>query len=101
HNMGHTIIALLEKSGKDVCVLTQNIDGFHRQAGSSNVIEIHGRVEELCCTQCGDRKTVVDYSELSLPPKCDHCDGGIRPNVVLFGEMLPTDAVDRLQRELS
>jgi NAD-dependent deacetylase len=84
-----------------VWTLTQNVDGFHRQAGSKNVIDIHGDMHELCCTACGFRQTVSELTELSIPPRCPECEAILRPDVVLFGEMLPPEKVQRLYRELA
>lgn len=98
-NRGHEVIALLEDHLDHVCVFTQNVDGFHRSAGSSQVIDIHGDVYQLLCTQCHYRETVVDYSHLDIPPKCRSCDGLIRPDVVLFGEMLDMKKLELLQAE--
>lgn len=92
-NRAHAIIADLEKRLSRVWVLTQNVDGFHRDAGSQNVIEIHGNVHQLKCTQCAWRDLVQDYSALAMPPRCEQCGGLIRPDVVLFGEWLPPAAV--------
>jgi NAD-dependent deacetylase len=94
----HHILARLE-SRCEVTVLTQNVDGLHRAAGSSNVIEIHGDVHHLRCIDCGRRETVVDYAALAIPPHCA-CRGLIRPEVVLFGEMLPQRELARLDHEL-
>ncbi len=101
HNAAHEIIAELEGSKPHVCVLTQNVDGFHRQAGSTNVIDIHGDVHDLLCTSCAYRSRVADYADLEIPPSCPKCGGLIRPGVVLFGEMLPVPAVQHLRRELA
>jgi NAD-dependent deacetylase len=84
----------------DVCVLTQNIDGFHRDAGSRNLIEIHGDLHDLHCTRCHYRIRVRDYAGLELPPSCPQCRSAVRPQVVLFGEMLPAEAIEHLYREL-
>lgn len=100
HNQGHEIIAKLQKR-YDVCVLTQNIDGFHRDAGSENVIEMHGNVHGLECMGCGEKTEVQDYSGLDIPPRCGKCDGMLRPTVVLFGEMLPNRALDHYYREMA
>jgi NAD-dependent deacetylase len=81
-------------------VLTQNVDAFHRRAGSKNVIEIHGDVHRLRCTRCKFRDCVEDYAGLSIPPRCPDCGAIVRPEVVLFGEMLPRGAVAAMQREL-
>jgi NAD-dependent deacetylase len=98
-NDAHRAIAALEEF-VDVWVITQNVDGFHRDAGSSNVIELHGNLSELVCARCGDRCNVPDYTELKIPPPCEKCVGVMRPNVVLFGELLPTDAVSRYEEVL-
>lgn len=88
-NRAHEIIAELEKRLPRVWVLTQNVDGFHGDAGSRNLIEIHGNIRRLRCTRCTLRRTVRDYAELDIPPWCPQCGALIRPEVVLFGEMLP------------
>jgi len=94
-NAAHEAIAWLEASRGGVTVLTQNIDGLHRAAGSRDLIEIHGTLHRLVCATCGCRLEVPDYRGLPLPPACD-CGGLLRPEVVLFGEALPREAVDRL-----
>jgi len=96
HNVAHEALARLEPRYERFTVLTQNIDGFHRAAGSRNVIEIHGSVQELFCVRCGADRRVENYSGLEIPPKCEMCSGLIRPRVVLFGELLPQAAIDRL-----
>ncbi len=99
-NAAHRIIAALQER-VSTTVLTQNIDGFHRQAGSTDLIEIHGDLFELYCPHCGHRETRADYSGLKqLPPPCPHCLGHLRPAVVLFGEALPKPAVQRLEQIL-
>ena len=99
-NRGHEVLALLEGRYERTWVLTQNVDGFHRRAGSKNVIEIHGDVHKLACTRCAYRDTAQDFAALSIPPRCPDCGAIVRPEVVLFGEMLPADAVADLEREL-
>jgi NAD-dependent deacetylase len=99
-NRGHEVLAMLEGRYDRAWVLTQNVDGFHRRAGSKNVIDIHGDVHKLSCTRCSFRETVEDYAGLSCPPHCRECDAILRPEVVLFGEMLPKSAVATLEREL-
>ena len=99
-NRGHEVLAMLEERYDRALVLTQNVDGLHRRAGSKNVIEIHGDIHKLSCTRCSFRETVKDYAGLSFPPHCPECSAVLRPEVVLFGEMLPRDAVATLQREL-
>ena len=96
----HTRIAELERRFARVWVLTQNVDGLHRQAGSRNIIEIHGDVHSLGCTRCPSAFRVSDFNGLEIPPYCDSCGGLVRPKVVLFGEMLHADAVATMDREL-
>lgn len=98
-NEAHAIIAAWQDKF-EVCVLTQNIDGFHRDAGSRNLIEMHGDIHDLLCTRCTYVATVPDYSQLELPPTCPQCQAPIRPRVVLFGETLPSGALQHLYREL-
>jgi NAD-dependent deacetylase len=98
-NDAHAIIAELQDCF-EVCVLTQNIDGFHRDAGSRNLIEIHGDIHDLYCTRCDYAVTVADYSALDLPPSCPRCHALVRPRVVLFGEVLPSHAIQHLYQEL-
>lgn len=101
HNAAHEVIAKLEKT-RDVCVLTQNIDGFHRDAGSKNLIEMHGNFHGLACTACDYQTTVADYSALhEMPPRCPQCQSLLRPQIVLFGEMLPAAALEHYYQEMS
>ncbi len=99
-NNAHRIIAEMEKIFDRVCVLTQNIDGFHHQAGSKNVIDIHGDYHNLFCTRCGWQITVNDYSGIDIPPLCPKCKNIVRPKVVFFGERLDDDKTALLTREL-
>lgn len=99
-NRAHEAIAALERKRPRVVVLTQNVDGLHRAAGSRDVIEIHGDVHDLACTRCEWGTRVADYDGLEIPPGCPRCSALVRPAVVLFGEMLPIDAVSRLEEEL-
>ncbi|HEX5456924.1 MAG TPA: NAD-dependent deacylase [Candidatus Nitrosotalea sp.] len=87
-NPGHLSIAELEKY-KTVSVLTQNIDGLHQRAGSSNVYELHGSIITIKCTVC-DFKNKITSGFLQLPPLCK-CGNILRPDVVWFGEALPQD----------
>jgi NAD-dependent protein deacetylase/lipoamidase len=100
-NAAHKIIAGLESQKEDVWVLTQNVDGLHRAAGSQNLVEVHGDMFDLSCTDCGQEykasELLASFASISdLPPLCDRCQGIIRPNVVLFEEMLPASVVNGL-----
>lgn len=95
-NLAHETLVLLEAHCENLCVLTQNVDGFHRDAGSSDVIEMHGNIHELHCMGCDYALWVTDYAALeNLPPRCPRCAHMLRPRVVLFGEMLPDAALAR------
>ena len=98
-NTGHRVIAELERKLERVVVLTQNVDGFHQRAGSSQVIEIHGNLFELRCTRCPARRKVSSFSALPPLPHCA-CGGVERPDVVLFGENLSEQKMDLLMSEL-
>ncbi len=99
-NRGHQIVAEMEKHFSRTWVLTQNVDGFHSLAGSKNVLEIHGSMRKLLCAECSWQKQVLDYSELSMPPLCPQCQSILRPNVILFGEMLPGKTFQSYAREV-
>ncbi|HKU33839.1 MAG TPA: NAD-dependent deacylase [Candidatus Nitrosotalea sp.] len=87
-NAGHLAISELEKL-KSVHVLTQNIDGLHQRAGSTQVYELHGSIITIKCTVC-DFKDIITTSFSQLPPICK-CGNILRPDVVWFGEPLPQD----------
>lgn len=98
-NEAHRVIARLQDL-YSVWVLTQNVDGLHAAAGSRNLIEMHGNLHRLNCTGCDHREYHADYSDLRIPPACPACGELLRPDVVLFGEMLPELQVARLYTEL-
>jgi NAD-dependent deacetylase len=101
-NRAHRLIARAEGPFDRVVVLTQNVDGFHRAAGSTRVFDLHGDLHELECTRCRDLRTVVDYRDLPPGvPTCALCQGIVRPRVVLFGEALPEQKFSDLRRELA
>lgn len=99
-NAGHRIIAELERRF-DVWVLTQNVDGLHRTAGSKQIIDIHGDVRQLTCTRCDYERTAGDFQGLPCPPACPACGAVLRPEVVLFGEALSPHKVGLLHDELT
>ena len=101
-NPGHHAIAALEGLVPQVVVLTQNVDGLHQAAGSRDVVELHGNIlRTKCAAGCRGEPTPVDPDRLSpaerdaTPPRCPHCGGTLRPDVVWFGEALPADAIQR------
>ena len=91
-NITHKVLAKLENMGKLKAVITQNIDGLHQKAGSKNVYEIHGTtLKNHCDCREYDENYIFDSDEAI--PKCPYCRKLIRPDVVLYGENLPYEAV--------
>jgi NAD-dependent deacetylase len=94
-NAAHHALAELEKRGLVDAVITQNIDRLHRRAGSQRVIEVHGSIDECVCLQCGGRVSLERVMEmLGETPECAACISPLKPNVVLFGELLPPEAIN-------
>ena len=87
-NVTHYYLTKLEEQGKLKAIVTQNIDGLHQKAGSKNVLEIHGSIMKNYCCKCGKEYDSNYIFESTGVPRCS-CKGLIRPNVVLYGEMLP------------
>jgi NAD-dependent deacetylase len=98
-NRGHEVIAEMEAHFDAVWILTQNVDGLHRRAGSRQVLDVHGDLHDLTCTRCDHAESVPDYAGLDLPPTCPKCRAIVRPSVVLFGEELPVEKLARLRAE--
>lgn len=94
-NPAHETLAEMEQTLDDVefAVITQNIDNLHQDAGSETVIELHGNAFRYYCVDCGKQIADVPQPAEEYPPLCPDCDGVVRPDVVLFGEMLPQDAL--------
>ena len=97
-NRAHEALAELERRGLIEGVITQNIDRLHRAAGSANVIEVHGSIETSSCTSCaaafGLEQADALFDERGVAV-CPDCGGAVKPDVVLFGEMLPAAAIER------
>lgn len=95
-NPGHEGLARLEAAlGSDrFTLITQNVDGLHRAAGSRNVLEIHGSLWRVRCTGCGEEREDRTVPFAALPPRCA-CGSLLRPAVVWFGEYLPEDVFGR------
>jgi len=99
-NITHEVLALMEKKNKLDCVITQNIDGFHQDAGSKHVYELHGSIKRNYCMDCHkfyDEKIVFESSDI---PKCS-CGGIIKPDVVLYEEGLDDDTVKNSIRAIA
>ncbi|MEK6813306.1 MAG: NAD-dependent deacylase [Nitrospirota bacterium] len=91
-NPAHDAIVRLESRVPRFSLLTQNVDGLHREAGSQNVIELHGNIWKVRCTNChevGDNRDVP----IQVPPHCETCGGLLRPHIVWFGESLDPDDI--------
>jgi NAD-dependent deacetylase len=96
-NDGHRALAELEERGWIRAIVTQNVDGLHRRAGSREVVEVHGSLREAECIHCGVRVPMADaVASLPLPP-CPECGEILKPGVVMFGELLPVAAIERAQ----
>jgi len=97
-NAGHLALAELERSGLVEAVVTQNIDALHQRAGSREVIEVHGSIRTASCPDCGEvvaLERVVRSLRSAPAPPCPSCRAVLKPDVVMFGELLPAAAIDR------
>lgn len=95
-NAAHEALAELERRGLLAGVITQNIDRLHRAAGSENVVEVHGSIANSICRACGAAFCLDEVDELfdaEGVARCASCSGPVKPDVVLFGEMLPEAAM--------
>ncbi len=92
-NPGHYALAEMEKRLPEFTLITQNVDGLHHLAGSRNVIELHGNIQRVRCSQCG-RLAETWSEEGKEVPRCATCGGMLRPDVVWFGEALPRSALE-------
>jgi NAD-dependent deacetylase len=97
-NDGHRALADLERRGWVHAIVTQNVDGLHARAGSRTVVEVHGSLRTCNCLECG---TEVPFEQAltGLPlPACPMCGRVLKPGVVMFGELLPEEAIERAVR---
>jgi len=94
-NPAHEAIAEWQDRFPEFTLVTQNIDGLHQAAGSRHVIEMHGSIWRARCFDCGARQDVRELKFDHGVPSCFDCGGHMRPDVVLFGEMLPAGAFER------
>ena len=102
-NPAHIALAKLEEAGRIRSIVTQNIDALHHKAGSKKVIEMHGTLRTLSCTQCFRQADATQYLKAFVEqgelPHCTACNGLMKPDVILFGEQLPQRAWYDAQRE--
>ena len=98
-NVAHLALARLELHGRLQCIVTQNIDALHTKAGSRTIYEVHGHMRELTCIDCfqiyPSEKIVLEFIETGQVPRCPGCAGILKPNFILFGEMLPMMAINK------
>lgn len=87
-NPGHFALVEMEKRVSEFTLITQNVDGLHRRGGSVNVLELHGNLQRVKCSVCGEQAAEWDESGPDVP-QCSRCGGLLRPDVVWFGESLP------------
>ncbi len=91
-NPGHRALVALEQRVPAFTLITQNVDDLHRRAGSQTIIELHGNIHRTICFE--EREPVESWPETDqVPPRCPHCGGLLRPDVVWFGESLPPSAL--------
>ena len=97
-NAGHAALAELERAGHVTAVITQNIDGLHQRAGSGKVVEVHGSIRSSTCLDCGASYGLDELLELlegAEAPVCALCGAIVKPDIVMFGELLPEGPIDR------
>jgi NAD-dependent deacetylase len=94
-NPAHVALAELERAGLVEAVITQNVDRLHERAGSQNVVEVHGSLRTSSCLACGHSEPFDRVVELLPVPRCERCGAVLKPDVVMFGELLPQEAIDR------
>jgi len=99
-NRGHYALAELEALGILKCVITQNIDGLHKKAGSKRVLEYHGSVHVLRCISCGSRFAREEVSLDALPPRCQ-CGVALKYDVVHFKEPIPSNVMEEAEKKVS
>jgi NAD-dependent deacetylase len=87
-NKAHHLLREIEQTHPLFTLITQNVDGYHQQAGSLNLLELHGSLWRLKCVQCSHRWEDTSHPLPNLPPHCPACDGLARPDVIWFGEKL-------------
>ena len=92
-NPGHYALVEIEKHIPEFTLITQNVDGLHRMAGSRNVLELHGNIQRVRCAECYTFTEIWGDDSESVP-RCKECGGLLRPDVVWFGESLPRDQLE-------
>lgn len=91
-NPAHKVLAEWERKGIVKSVITQNIDNLHQEAGSKEVYEFHGTASTMVCVKCHAKYPADEIDLEILPPKCDKCNGILKPDFIFFGEGIPEEA---------
>jgi NAD-dependent deacetylase len=97
-NRAHLALAELERRGLVEAVITQNIDRLHERAGSRDVVEVHGSIRTSSCLACGEQvplEQVLELLEEAPAPPCPRCGAILKPDVVMFGELMPEVEIER------
>jgi NAD-dependent deacetylase len=92
-NPGHYALVDMEKNIPEFTLITQNVDGLHHRAGSKNIIELHGNILNVRCSKCGAFAATWE-DDLNFVPRCEKCNGLLRPDVVWFEESLPREQLE-------
>jgi NAD-dependent deacetylase len=100
-NQAHYKLAELEREGKLLAVVTQNIDGLHQAAGSRAVLELHGSVHRNICRRCGHVHSAEWVMQTTGVPRCEWCGGEVKPDVVLYEEGLDERVIDGAVRAIA
>jgi NAD-dependent deacetylase len=103
-NPAHHALTQLEAHGPLKAIITQNIDTLHKRAGSQNVLEVHGHLREATCLRCYDiyqtESILEDFFAADAVPQCPSCGGVLKPNVILFGELLPVSVLNKAKQQV-
>jgi NAD-dependent deacetylase len=94
-NAAHLALAELERRGLVEAIVTQNVDRLHQAAGSVQVVEVHGSIRTASCPACARREPFERVVELLPLPTCEDCGRALKPDVVMFGELLPAASIER------
>jgi NAD-dependent deacetylase len=98
-NAAHFALARWQNKFEDFTLVTQNIDGLHEKAGSREVLELHGNINRSSCTNCAKKFQMKPEEVPHKPEICDECGAKVRPDVVLFGEMLPLEVFRKAEQK--
>lgn len=103
-NPAHLALAQMEQNGPLQAIITQNIDVLHTKAGSQTIYEVHGHMREATCMQClqsyESTQVMAEFLVAGPVPVCPACHGVLKPNVILFGEILPVVTLNRARRHV-